>query len=131
MAKRLTHLLVFLLCCFMLAGCTEYGTKTVESITDKEIKATYETYNKTITRKVPSIPDTVLAIQLHELQFKKGRVTIAVTDPGGKTVFEKTFEPGTYQDGYSVHFEKEGEYEIRFAFEHVENGKHHITWETD
>jgi hypothetical protein len=123
--------LLFCLFSILLISCTEYGTKTVESITDKEIKATYEAYNKTITKKIPSIPDTALAIQVQELQFKKGRVLITVKDPDGRSVFEQEFKPGSYQDGYAVQFEKKGEYEIVFDFEHVENGKHLITWETD
>ncbi|GEN36532.1 MULTISPECIES: hypothetical protein [Aneurinibacillus] len=131
MGIRSAYLLLFLLCFGVLSGCTEYGTKAIESVTENEFKATYESYNKTVTKKIPSIPDTVLAIQVQELQFKKGKVTIKVTDPNGKEVFKQEFEPGTYQDGYAVHFDQKGDYEMTFTFEHVEDGKHLITWETD
>ncbi|MFT9848116.1 hypothetical protein [Aneurinibacillus sp. REN35] len=131
MKKRWSWLLLFVLCIMSLVGCTEYGTKTVESVTDQEFKASYESYNKTVTKKIPAIPDSALAIQVQELQFKKGKVTITVTAPNGKKAFEHTFEPGTYQDGYAVHLDQKGDYEMAFAFEHVEDGKHLITWETD
>ncbi|CEH31830.1 hypothetical protein AM501_17910 [Aneurinibacillus migulanus] len=131
MRKNFAYLLLFLLCFSVLAGCTEYGTKAVESITDTEFKATYESYNKTVSKKIPSIPDSILAIQVQELQFKEGKVTITVTDPKGKQAFEQVFEPGTHQDGYAINLDQKGEYEMKFAFEHVKDGKHLITWETD
>ncbi|MBN6188189.1 hypothetical protein JQN58_15045 [Aneurinibacillus sp. BA2021] len=131
MKKRLISLLLFIVGCMSLAGCTEYGTKTVESVTDQEFKASYESYHKTVTKKIPAIPDSVLAIHVQELEFKQGKVTITVTAPDGKKAFEHTFEPGTYQDGYAVQLDQKGEYEMAFAFEHVKNGKHLITWETD
>lgn len=89
MRKSFAYLLLFLLCFSVLAGCTEYGTKAVESITDNEFKATYESYNKTVTKKIPSIPDSILAIQVQELQFKEGKVIITVTDPKGNKLSNK------------------------------------------
>jgi hypothetical protein len=128
-SRTLSLLLALFL--FILSGCAEYSTKSVETNTDSEIKATYETYHKTITKEIPSVPNTILAIQLQQMEFKKGLFTITVRDPDGKKVLEKALKPGTYQDAYTVTCDKEGKYELTFTFEHMENGKHLITWETD
>ncbi|BAU29376.1 hypothetical protein DFP93_11560 [Aneurinibacillus soli] len=128
---RMTVFLFLLACLLLTAGCKEYSTQTVEALGEKELIGSYSTYNKTIDKSFTIDMDTTLAIQIEELSFKKGTMSLIVTDPAGTPVLTKTFQPGSYQDGYIVHMNKKGSYTMTFSFNHVEQGKHTIHWETD
>lgn len=129
--RRLAALFFILATLLLAAGCGEYSTQTVEALGEKEFTASYATYNKTVDKSFDIETDTTLAIQIEELTFKKGSISLIVTDPEGTPVLTETFQPGSYQDGYIVHMDKKGSYTMTFSFKHVEAGRHTIRWETD